>query len=106
MPSHPLVLLHGLNTTAAVFDGVRSALPSTLAVHTPELPALADVDAIASALFKTLPARFHLVGFSFGGYVALADAGAGPRAPERPGPGLQWAPGRHGGTGRRAPPGH
>jgi pimeloyl-ACP methyl ester carboxylesterase len=78
MPSHPLVLLHGLNTTAAVFDGVRSALPSTLAVHTPELPALADVDAIATALLKTLPARFHLVGFSFGGYVALAMRALAP----------------------------
>lgn len=70
--SHPLVLLHGLNTTAAVFDGVRSALPATWSVQTPELPALADVDAIAAELLKALPERFHLAGFSFGGYVALA----------------------------------
>lgn len=70
--SRPLVLLHGLNTTAAVFDGVRGALPSTIALHAPELPALADVDAIAAQLLKQLPERFHLAGFSFGGYVALA----------------------------------
>ena len=75
---HPLVLLHGLNTTAAIFDGVRSALPSTVEVHAPELPAVADVDAIAAALLKQLPQRFHLAGFSFGGYVALAMRALAP----------------------------
>lgn len=75
---HPLVLLHGLNTTAAIFDGVRSALPSTVEVNAPELPAVADVDAIAAALLKQLPQRFHLAGFSFGGYVALAMRALAP----------------------------
>lgn len=77
---HPLVLLHGLNTTAAIFDGVRDALPPALPVCAPELPALADVDAIAAQLLETLPERFHLAGFSFGGYVALAMMA---QAPER-----------------------
>lgn len=76
--SHPLVLLHGLNTTAAVFDGVRSALPPSIRVHAPELPALADVDAIAAQLLRALPERFHLAGFSFGGYVALAIMALAP----------------------------
>lgn len=75
-----LVLLHGLNNTPAIWHGVEDALPGHVRVHAPALPALPDVDAIADALLASLPARFWLGGFSFGGYVALAIL---ERAPER-----------------------
>lgn len=74
-----LVLVPGLNNTAAVWDTVRPRLPEGIRVHTPEVPALEDIDAIAEAMLATLPARFALVGFSFGGYVALAMLAAAPR---------------------------
>jgi pimeloyl-ACP methyl ester carboxylesterase len=38
----------------------------------PMIPPLTDVDVIAETLLTELPDRFFLVGFSFGGYVALA----------------------------------
>lgn len=74
-----LVLVPGLNNTAAVWDRVRPLLPPGLRVHTPEVPALEDIDAIAAAMLATLPDRFALVGFSFGGYVALAMLAAAPQ---------------------------
>ena len=75
-----LVLLPGLNNTAAVFDATVAALPATLRAHCPDLPALASVDAIADAVLANAPARFWLGGFSFGGYVAMAVLA---KAPER-----------------------
>lgn len=69
---HPIVLLSGLNTTPAVWDGVVRSLPREFDVRTPNLPALDDVDAIAGVLLEEMPAQFHLCGYSFGGYVALA----------------------------------
>lgn len=75
-----LVLIPGLNNTAAVFDGVVSAMPSDVAVHAVTCEALPTVEAIADALIDKLPERFWLGGFSFGGYVALAML---ERYPER-----------------------
>lgn len=75
-----LVLIPGLNNTAAVFDGVVSAMPSDVAVHAVTCDALPTVEAIADALIDKLPERFWLGGFSFGGYVALAML---ERYPER-----------------------
>ena len=75
-----LVLLPGLNNTAAVFDGVVQALPSDIDGLALDNPALETVEAIADELLETLPDRFWLAGFSFGGYVALAML---QRAPER-----------------------
>lgn len=73
-----LVLLPGLNNTHAVFDGVVEALPKDVLAHALDNPALPSVDAIAQALLPTLPERFWLAGFSFGGYVALAILAAAP----------------------------
>ncbi len=75
-----LVLLPGLNNTAAVFDEVTAALPVTIRAHCPDLPALTTVEAIADYVLADAPARFWLGGFSFGGYVAMAVLA---KAPER-----------------------
>lgn len=74
----PLVLVPGLNNTAAVFDRLRAQLPAPVPAQAVDNPALESVDAIAQALLPTLPPRFWLVGFSFGGYVALALLAAAP----------------------------
>jgi pimeloyl-ACP methyl ester carboxylesterase len=71
-----LALLPGLNNTHAVFD--RLALPASIRVHLPDNPPLTSVDAIATELLASLPRRFWLAGFSFGGYVALAMLAAAP----------------------------
>lgn len=75
-----LVLIPGLNNTAAVFDGVVSAMPSDVAAQAVTCDALPSVEALADALIDKLPERFWLAGFSFGGYVALAML---ERYPER-----------------------
>ncbi|WP_066304141.1 alpha/beta fold hydrolase [Bacillus sp. FJAT-29814] len=75
-----LVLIPGLNNTGEVWDGVVNCLPPTITCHTPNCPALPNVEDIAEALLKQLPDRFHLCGFSFGGYVALSML---EKAPER-----------------------
>lgn len=80
MSQASLVLLHGLNNTPAIWQPLAQELPPAIEVHAPALPRLTDVDAIADALLTNLPERFWLVGFSFGGYVAMAML---ERAPER-----------------------
>lgn len=67
-----LVLIPGLNNTRVVFDGVVAALPAHLTAHALDCPAIPTVEGIAAALLPHLPERFWLVGFSFGGYVAMA----------------------------------
>lgn len=74
----PLVLLHGLNNTPAVWDGLAEHWDGTYSLLTPMLPALADLDAIARAVLDDLPARFWLAGHSFGGYAALAILALAP----------------------------
>lgn len=72
MTELPLVLLPGLNNTPAVFSGVISALRPGIDARPMALPALETVEEIAAELLSSLPERFTLCGFSFGGYVALA----------------------------------
>lgn len=74
----PLVLLHGLNNSPAVFASVRAALDPEWPIVAPTLPTVGNVDAIAAALLPALPDRFLLCGFSFGGYVAMALLAAAP----------------------------
>ncbi len=73
-----LALVPGLNNTAAVFTGVRAALPPTIRAHALDNPPLDSVEAIAAWWLERLPPRFWLAGFSFGGYVALAMLEAAP----------------------------
>ena len=74
----PLVLLHGLNNSPAVFARVRVELDPEWPIIAPTLPIAEDVDAVAAALLPILPDRFLLCGFSFGGYVATALLAAVP----------------------------
>lgn len=75
-----LVLIPGLNNTAAVFDDVMRLLPSHVKAHALDLAPLEEVEAIADAVLAQLPAQFWLCGFSFGAYVGLAIL---ERAPHR-----------------------
>jgi pimeloyl-ACP methyl ester carboxylesterase len=81
-PPTDLVLLAGLNNTPAIWDEVAAALatlqPSTR-LHRPHLPPLDATETIAAQLLDDLPPRFACVGFSFGGYVALAMLEAAPQ---------------------------
>jgi pimeloyl-ACP methyl ester carboxylesterase len=73
-----LALVPGLNNTRAVFDGVLAHLPASITPHALDNPPLETVEAIAQAWLATLPEKFWLAGFSFGGYVALAMLEAAP----------------------------
>ncbi|MCU1644972.1 MAG: alpha/beta fold hydrolase [Nocardia sp.] len=77
--SATLVLLPGLNNTGAVWAEVATRLETNGTVcHTPTLAALPDVDALARQMLEGTSGSLHLVGFSFGGYVALAAAAMAP----------------------------
>lgn len=80
MSGADLLLLPGLNNTAAVFDEVVAALPAAIRAHAVDLPALDTVEALADDVLARAPERFWLGGFSFGGYVAMAVLA---RAPQR-----------------------
>jgi len=74
-----LVLIPGLNNTAAVWDAVPPDIDAESArvgkvvnCHTATNPEMDTVEELARHWLNDLPQRFHLVGFSFGGYVALA----------------------------------
>lgn len=67
-----LVLLPGINNTGKVWSQIVENLPSDIHYYTPDVPPLEDIDQIAETLLEDLPDCFHLCGFSFGGYVALA----------------------------------
>ena len=75
-----LALIPGLNNTAAVWDGVIPQLGAAVRCHAFDNLAADNLDAIADDWLARLPPRFHLAGFSFGGYVALAMLA---KAPER-----------------------
>lgn len=77
MPS-PLILLCGLTNTPELWAGMRQRLGSDIVTKAPRLPVDTDVDAIARTLLGDAPARFHLCGYSFGGYIALAILAAAP----------------------------
>ena len=74
-----LALIAGLNNTAAVWDAVLPVIGAESArvgkvvnCHAATNPAMDTVEELARHWLNNLPQRFHLVGFSFGGYVALA----------------------------------
>jgi pimeloyl-ACP methyl ester carboxylesterase len=73
-----LVLIPGLNNTHAVFDEVAAQLAGKARCHSFTNPPLDSVDTIADELLPRLPHQFHLCGFSFGGYVAIAILARAP----------------------------
>jgi pimeloyl-ACP methyl ester carboxylesterase len=75
-----LALIPGLNNTAAVWNAVIPRLAGTARCHAFDNMLSDDLDAIADDWLARLPARFHVAGFSFGGYIALAMLA---KAPER-----------------------
>lgn len=67
-----LVLIPGLNNTAQIWDDLEQHLPDYLQCTKITNPPLNRVEDIAEELLKTLPDKFFLVGYSFGGFVALS----------------------------------
>lgn len=86
-----LVLLHGWGMHAGIWDALVPALSQRFRVHAVDLPghgASASCDPytlaqIAAELARQMPARCLVCGWSLGGQVALAWAGAAPRQVER-----------------------
>ena len=89
----PLVLIHGLAATAAIWSAVAPALAQTRRVVTLDLPGFGasvpagpgfDLELVALRIARSLAAQgvrapFDLVGHSLGGAVALTLAVARPR---------------------------
>ncbi|MCW2093056.1 UNVERIFIED_ORG: pimeloyl-ACP methyl ester carboxylesterase [Rhodococcus erythropolis] len=75
----PVVILPGINNTAATWAPVVDALRAAgMQAQAHDLPAVTSTSGIVSALAPMLPDRFTLVGHSFGGYVALEFLAARP----------------------------
>lgn len=79
-PTLPLVLLPGFMLDETLWDDVIAHLPPGLPAHCLRLEPGTTTDEIAQAIADAAPARFVLVGFSLGGYIARRVA---ERFPER-----------------------
>ncbi len=75
-----LVLIPGLNNTKEIWDEVVKQLPQTINCYPITVPAVDNMDELAEEVLKELPEKFHLAGFSFGGFLSLAIL---EKAPER-----------------------
>lgn len=75
-----LVLIPGLNNTSETWDQVLNFMPDSVKCRPVNVPAFEDINKIAEQLLNSLPEKFSLCGFSFGGFVALAML---EKAPER-----------------------
>ncbi|AXH99551.1 alpha/beta hydrolase [Sporosarcina sp. PTS2304] len=67
-----LVLLPGLNNTAAIWDGVVKKLDDEFNCYPITCPPINNIDKLGKELLNELPESFYLCGFSFGGFVALS----------------------------------
>lgn len=78
-PSEPVVLVPGMNCSAALWAPVRERLTAT-GVHQVILPVLAGptIEADVAAVLAGAPSRFALAGLSLGGIVAMALVRAAP----------------------------
>lgn len=73
-----VLLCPGIDTTEAVFAPLGPALRTIGPTRPAAYGDGETVEAMADALLADAPAQFHLVGFSFGGYVALAALAKAP----------------------------
>jgi len=83
MPRSTLVLLPGLLNTRRVFEPQIEALSDVADCIVPELWHHDTMGAMADAALAMAPARFALLGFSMGGYVALEIMRRASRRVER-----------------------
>jgi pimeloyl-ACP methyl ester carboxylesterase len=70
MPT-PLLLIPGLNCTARVFSALIPPLWSAGPVMVADHRQGSTIAEIAASILESAPPRFHLGGFSMGGYIAL-----------------------------------
>lgn len=91
-PDAPLVMLHGWALHGGVFASLAGALAGGPPVTCPDLPghggrpyapAFRDLDGLADAVERDLPARCTLLGWSLGGMIAARLAARGCTAIER-----------------------
>lgn len=75
----PLVLLPGMNCSAALWDGVLPGLPDAVVIRHGQIER-PTIDGCVDDLLSRLPRRFALAGLSLGAIVAMALV---RRAPER-----------------------
>lgn len=79
-PTLPLILLPGFMLDETLWDDVIGQLPPGMPARCLPLAPGATTDEIAQSIAHAAPARFVLVGFSLGGYIARRVA---ERFPER-----------------------
>jgi pimeloyl-[acyl-carrier protein] methyl ester esterase len=88
----PLVLLHGWGLNLRVFDALRESLAATREVFAVDLPghgrsafdgSRRSLVAQAEDVLAALPSAFDLLGWSFGGQIALVMVASAPRRIER-----------------------
>lgn len=75
-----VVFVPGLNNTEAVFAPILGSIGQSVKATLGTSPSLDTVEAVADHWLAMAPARFDLLGFSFGGYVSAAIL---EKAPER-----------------------
>ncbi len=82
----PVVFLHGWGLNHQVWSQLLLALPSGLAIHTPDLPGFGlspcpgsyDIDSVLAQLAEQIPDQSTVVGWSLGGLLATALASRYP----------------------------
>ncbi len=83
MSSLPLLLVPGLNCTAALWADQVAALGAGRTVIVADHTNAASIAALATAVLAEAPPRFALAGLSMGGYVAMEIMRVAPERVER-----------------------
>jgi len=83
MSSLPLLLVPGLNCTAALWAAQISELGSRRTVSVVDHTGADTIAAIAAAILAEAPPRFALAGLSMGGYIAMEILRTAPERVER-----------------------
>lgn len=85
-----LVLLHGWGMNAGAWSAVQGSLAQSFRLHAVDLPGFGgspyhgeEMDPVLKTLLSRLPARFALVGWSWGGQLALRLAELAPQRLEK-----------------------